>query len=143
MIMKVIRASVFLAAVLLGIAAVATVSAWASAFTGTHSTGIPNDEVVWSQKAYAYWRNHTESSVELNYTSHKVEYISGDYDSVNFHAMRNKVTNANSQTYFSDIVSGVELSTVRHGMTSGNTAAEPATTNTSPHRKQMTTSWLV
>lgn len=111
MIMKAIRTSVFLGAVLLGVAAVATVSAWTYEHTGINRTGIPNDEVVWRQNAFTYWRNHTASSVQLNYTSHRVKYISGDYDSVNFHAMRNKVTNSESHTYFSDTAAGIELST--------------------------------
>ena len=111
MIMKAIRTSAFIGAILLGIAAVATVNAWTSEHTGINRTGIPHDEVVWRQNAFVYYRNNTESSVQLNYTSHRVKYISGDYDSVTFLSMNNKVTNADSQTYFNDQVRGVNLST--------------------------------
>lgn len=111
MIIRAIRTSVFLGAVLLGIAAVATVSAWNSQHTGINRTGTPQDAVVWRQNAHVYWRNHTESSVQLNYTSHRVKYLYGDEDSVHFFGMFNHVTNADSETYFNDTTSGIELAT--------------------------------
>ena len=110
MIMKVIRASVFLGAILLGMAAVATVSAWSDKYTGLHETAIPHDEVVWDQRAWVYWRNHTESSVELNYTSQRVRYVSGDSGSATFTA-HHEVMDSYSHVYVKDDASQFKLST--------------------------------
>ena len=126
MIMRAIRTSVFLGAVLLGVVAATTVSAWTGEHTRVHQTAIPNDAVVWKQNAWVYWRNHTESSVELNYTSHRVRYVSGDGDSASFTA-RNEVINSDSQRYFLDYTGSFELDigeqwrdTWRYGGGTGN-----------------------
>lgn len=85
MIMKAIRTAVFIGAILLGVAATATVSAWSGKYTGLHETAVqPDDTMVWDQRAWVYWRNHTDTSVQLNWTSHRVRYISGDPDSLTF-----------------------------------------------------------
>ena len=110
MIMKAIRVSVFISAILLGVAAVATVSAWSGKYTGLHETAIPNDAVVWDQRAWVYWRNHSVPSVELNYTSQRVRYVSGNGNSATFTAY-NKVMNTNSQVYYDERASQFELST--------------------------------
>ena len=49
MIMRAVRTSVFLGAVLLGVVAATTVSAWTGEHTRVHQTAIPNDAVVWKQ----------------------------------------------------------------------------------------------
>ena len=109
MIMKVIRTSVFIGAILLGIAATATVSAWSGKYTGIHETAVrPDDNVVWDQRAWVYWRNHTESSVELNWTSHRVRYISGTADSATFTA-HHIVADGNDNIYVDEDASEFEL----------------------------------
>ena len=110
MIMKAIRTSVFIAAILLGVAATATVSAWSGKYTGLRETAIPNDAAVWDQRAWVYWRNHNESSVELNYTSQRIRYISGTASSAYFTAY-NKVMNSKSKVYYDERASLFELST--------------------------------
>ena len=109
MIMKAIRTSVFIGAILLGVAAVATVSAWSGKYTGLHETAVlPDDNVVWDQRAWVYWRNHTESSVQLNWTSHRVRYVSGDADSATFTA-HHEVEDSNSHVYVDEDASEFEL----------------------------------
>ena len=108
MIMRAIRTSVFIGAILLGVAATATVSAWSGKYTGLHETAIPNDAVVWNQRAWVYSRNHAESSVQLNWTSHYVRYVSGDGDSATF-TPHNMIMNSNSHVYFDDSAREFEL----------------------------------
>ena len=108
MIMKAIRASVFISAILLGVAATATVSAWSGKYTGLHETAIPNDAVVWDQRAWVYWRNHTESSVQLNWTSHRLRYVSGEGNAATFTA-HNIVMDNYSHEYVNDNASEFEL----------------------------------
>ncbi|MCY4654348.1 MAG: hypothetical protein OXC95_14435 [Dehalococcoidia bacterium] len=109
MIMKAIRTSVFIGAILLGVAASATVSAWSVEYTGRHETAIlPDNIAIWDQRAWVFWRNHTESSVQLNWTSHRMKYVSGYNDSASFTA-HNRVINTKSQEYFDDDVGAFEL----------------------------------